>query len=186
MTGLAIAGAFDIIALVVALGGALKLVRPLPTEQALQSVGLPHRRGAALWLGATELVLGSAAFVFGGRVLALALGIAYTGFGVFVAVAMRQDGNSRCGCFGRADTPPTMIHLILNVVSAGVAVAAFTYPVPSLEVIISEQPAWGLPYLGFVLLGTYLVYIIDTALPEVLDAGRGVRPADPGPVGSRG
>lgn len=183
---MALAGAFDIAALVVALGGALKLAHPLPTQQALRSVGLPHRRGAALSLGATELLLGSAAFVFGGRVAALALAVAYTAFGIFVAIAMRQGGDAQCGCFGRANTPPTIIHLFLNVLSAGVAVAAFTYPVPSLEAMISTQPAWGLPYLGFVLLGTYLVYIIDTTLPEVLDTGRRARPADPGTVRSRG
>jgi hypothetical protein len=74
---------------------------------------------------ATEVAAAAGALAWGTRPFAIALAVSYAGFAAFVLVALRRGVPlSSCGCFGGVrDTPPTSMHLALNVVAAGVAVA---------------------------------------------------------------
>jgi hypothetical protein len=40
--------------------------------------------------------------------------------------------------------------------------------VPSIVSVLGDQPLAGLPYLGFLAIGTYAAYLMLTALPVVL------------------
>ena len=71
-----------------------------------------------------ELAIAAGALVGGGRLFAALVAASYTGFAAFVLAALRRGTPlSTCGCFGTPDTPPTGVHLGLNVAAALVALA---------------------------------------------------------------
>ncbi len=79
-------------------------------------------------------------------------------FGGFVIVAFRSGGVVRsCGCVGRADTPPTPLHLLLDVlgVTAGVA-AAFAGDVTW----VGGPPTETVLVIGAIAIATWLGYAI--------------------------
>jgi hypothetical protein len=163
-----IAAPFFIASALLALAGAAKLTRPEPTAGAMKSVGLPGSRLAAQSLGLAEVVIGAVAIVFGGAIAAGAVAVSYLGFAGFVVVALRMGGAlASCGCFGTDDTPPTLVHLILNLAAAGAAAAAAVAGVGGIPDVLGDQPAFGLPFLGFVLMGTWFAYLALSVLPTL-------------------
>ena len=107
------------------LAGGQKVVDPQPLVRALRSVGA-RRLGAGLVrvVALVEVGVGAAALVVGSRAAGLAIATSYAGFTVFVLVARRRGGVlASCGCFGKADLPPTRTHAVLT---ASVAAAATT------------------------------------------------------------
>lgn len=106
------------------LAGAQKLRDPLPLVRAARSVSLSVpatlvRAGAAL-----EAAVGLATLLDGSRWTALAVAASYAGFTAFVVLALLRKGIlASCGCFGRADTPPTVLHAV---VTGGLSLAATT------------------------------------------------------------
>jgi hypothetical protein len=94
--------------------------------------------------------------------------VSYLMFLTFVVAALRSKTPlSSCGCFGRADTPPTLVHVAVNAAAAVVALAVVIAPVPGLASIIADQPAWGIPFLFLCVVGIYLVFLMLSALPRV-------------------
>jgi uncharacterized membrane protein YphA (DoxX/SURF4 family) len=112
-------------AAVLAYAGAAKLLDPTMLVGAMRAMGLPSspllvRAGAA-----AEVGLGVAAVVVGGPLLWALVGVSYTAFAGFVVAALRSDKPiGSCGCFGRADTPATVGHVLLNV---ALGAAAYGY-----------------------------------------------------------
>ena len=95
--------------------------------------------------------------------------LSYLAFTVFVVVARaRRLPIGSCGCFGKVDTPPSLVHVVLNlgamVVAIGVAIGGGAGLVDGL----GDLPAFGLPFLLLVLTGTYLAFLALTALPQLL------------------
>jgi hypothetical protein len=155
-----------------ALAGGAKLARPEPTAGALRSIGLPSHRVVAQGLGLAELVIGAAALAFGGPIPAIGVGLAYLAFSGFVVVALRRGGSvASCGCFGVEDSPPTLVHLVLDLTATGVAFAAAAGSVGGVVDVLADQPAAGVPFIGFVLLGTWFAYLALSVLPTVIPAG---------------
>ena len=57
------------------------------------------------------------------RCFAALVAVSYLAFAGFVIVALRSGAPiSSCGCFGKVDTPPSVVHVVLDVAFAGVAV----------------------------------------------------------------
>lgn len=168
MTG--VAGPFLIASLLVAVGGAAKLVAPSATGRALAGVGLPGRPAVVRLLGAAELAVGAAAAAVGGRVLPAIVAAAYVAFAGFVIVALRAGERvSSCGCFGSAATPPSRLHVAVNLALAAVATVAAATDLAPLNDVLAGQPLAGVPFLGLSALGLVLVYALLTLLPQVLD-----------------
>lgn len=121
----ALAGPFVVIAALVGVAGTLKLGRPATTARAMGEMGLPSSNLLVRVGAATEVAAAAGALAWGTRPFAIALAVSYAGFAAFVLAALRRGVPlSSCGCFGGVrDTPPTSMHLALNVVAAGVAVA---------------------------------------------------------------
>lgn len=148
-------------------GSVLKLQRPAQTAGALGAIGLPRsvalvRAGAAL-----ELVVGAAALA-GTRVGAAAVAASYLAFTVFVGVALaRRAPIGSCGCFGGIDTPPSVLHVVVNLAAAAAAVAATISP-RSLTSALSPQPWAGVPFLLLVAATAGLAFVALTDLPQVL------------------
>lgn len=165
------AAPFFVASALLALAGGAKLARPEPTVGALRSVGVPANRALAQAFGLSEVLLGSTAVVIGGAFAAALVALAYLAFAGFVAVALRKGGAvASCGCFGTDDSPPTVVHLALNTLAAAAAIGAALGGVGGIVTVIADQPAYGVPFVGFVVIGTWFAYLALSVLPTLIPA----------------
>ncbi len=170
----AIAGLVYLAAALLALGGVAKVARPAPTAGALRALHLPGPLGGVRLLGAAELVLGTAAIITGARALLVLVALAYLAFTLFVVAALRTGTNIQsCGCFGSVDTPPSLVHVGLDLGLAGVTLAAAIGGLPPIGTVWAGQPWAGLPFALLLVVSVYLAYLLLTLLPLTLRAARG-------------
>jgi len=164
-----LAAPFFIASALLTLAGGAKLARPESTIGALKSIGLPGTRLIAQMLGLVEVGIGSIALIVGGLIPSIAVALSYAGFAGFIVMALRKGGAvSSCGCFGTEDNPPTVGHLVLNVAAAVVGVGAAIGGLGGIPDVISDQPAFGIPFIGFITLGTWLSYLALSILPTLI------------------
>jgi hypothetical protein len=145
-----------IFSLLLIITGAAKVARPQEVERALTTLGFPRIPGAGTLIGLLEIAVGAAALVFPG---ALTLQAAlYLAFAVWIALALRASvPMATCGCLGREDTPPTMTHLVLDVVAAAISLgAAMSAPLQ-----LTADLA-GLATVTVIAVGVFLCYVILT------------------------
>jgi hypothetical protein len=165
-----LAGPFVATAALLGISGILKLRRPAPTAQALVTVGLRRLAPLARPLGAAELVTATGALLSGGSLfpwLVTAFYVAFAGF-VGFSLASKKDVTD-CGCFGAAQTPPTVLHLLVNLAAAAVAAGVAAGPGGGLRRAVEGQPLLGVPFLVLVLVCTALAYAALTLLPRTLN-----------------
>ncbi len=178
-------GVFFVACGLLVLAGLAKAIRPDDTARALvlllpgnparaPSVGFARRvvRFGAL----LEAALGVAAVLFPRPLPAALVATSYVVFAVVVLFARRSGGVlATCGCFGRADTPPTILHVVLNLVFVAAAVAlTFHPPNPaSLYAFLGQQPWLGLPLMFVSGVGIWLAYLALSPLAS-LEAARGL------------
>jgi len=159
---------FLISATLLAVSGGAKLADPAPTSGALAAASLPSGRPWARLLGLVEIAVAVVAIAFGGVVGGVGVAVMYAGFAGFVAVALRRNlPVQSCGCFGKVDTPPTWLHVAVNLsaVTAGVGVAVSGGG--ALPDMLSGQPLAGLPYLVLLGVGVFALYLILAELPRL-------------------
>ena len=149
-------------ALLLVVAGVAKALDPLSLVRALRAAGLAVRapllmrfvRVAAVF----EAAVGAFAVVSPSRTAALAVAASYAGFTLFVLQALRTGSPlASCGCFGKADTPPTRLHAIVTGVLAILSFVAAGHPGIDLGV--------GLLVVTGVL--AYLTYLVLAVLPLV-------------------
>jgi hypothetical protein len=174
-----LAGPFAIACVLLAGAGALKAWKPRDTANALREVGIPLARSGRTVLvrtaGVVEVVLGVAALLTGNAVLCALVGVSYLLFAGFVVVALRQGVPiASCGCFGKVDTPPSPVHIALDLLFAGVALGAAIAGAVALPDVLRDQPLAGVPFVALLVIGVYLVFLSFTALPKTMAAVRGV------------
>jgi hypothetical protein len=174
-----LAGPFTIAAALLAIGGALKAVRPRDTAQALTAVGARMPGVSTRTLvrvgGAAEVVIGVGALATGDAVFAAMVAASYALFAGFVVVALRSNAPiSSCGCFGKVDTPPSPVHVVVDAAFAVVAVAAAVVGDVALPDVVGDQPLLGIPFVLLVVIGLSLVYLAFTSLPKTMAAVREV------------
>ena len=147
-----VAGPFAAFAVLLAIAGVAKAVRPLPTSRALRAAGLPSRAGLVRLLGAGEATLAVIALLVAGPVPAALVAMSYASFAAFVGYAkVRGLAISSCGCFGKPDTPPTAAHLVVNAAAAVLAGAAALSPGRSPLGQLAHSPGAGVPFTMLVL-----------------------------------
>ena len=109
-------------ALLLVLAGAQKVRDPKPLVRAARSVGLAVPAPAVRLAAAAEAALGIAALTTTSALVAAGVALSYAGFTAFVLLALARGGVlASCGCFGKADTPPTRTHAA---VTGGLALSA--------------------------------------------------------------
>jgi hypothetical protein len=155
-----------------AAAGVAKAFRPTDTARALNSVvALPLSQMRLIIRGGAvaEAALGVVALLMPGTVTASLVGVSYLAFAGFVAYARATGGSiASCGCFGKPDTPATMVHLIVNVALAASALAvAAADPASSLWHVLSGEPGHGIPLILASALCAWLVYLSISVLSEV-------------------
>ncbi len=165
-----------------------KAIRPDDTARALapllpgsrarppaQSLVRSVLRAAAL----AETALGVVALALPRPATAALVALSYLAFAGVVAYAHRRGGPlSTCGCFGRPDTPPTVVHLLLNLALAAAA-ATFAVAAPhhgSLVTQLAHQPWDGLPLVFASGVGLWLTFLALSPLAVLAGARRLVQP----------
>jgi hypothetical protein len=171
-----IAGPFTIACLLIIVGGVAKAIGPGDTAHALRAVGLRvSRRTARAGVrvgGVVEAVIGAAALLTGTWWAVALVALSYAAFATFVVYALRSGAPiSSCGCFGKVDTPPSTVHVVLDVAFAAVAAAAVAHGV-ALPDVLAGQPLAGVPFAFLSVLGCSLVFVAFTELPKTSAAVR--------------
>jgi hypothetical protein len=165
----ALAGPVIVASALLALAGALKLLRPAPTAGALRALRLPSSLALVRLLGLGEIVVGVAAGITFARPLLVLVAAAYLAFAAFVTAALTTDAPIQsCGCLGQTDTPPSVVHVALNLASAGAAFAAALTRTPGLGDTLADQPWHGGPFVLLVSICLYLCVLATTVLPITL------------------
>lgn len=160
-------GPFDIAAALLAFGGAAKALQPVDTANALAAAGMSVHRTLVRVGGLLEAAIGLGALATGSRSLAVLVAVSYLAFTIFVLVALaRGTPISSCGCFGKADTPPSRIHVVLNLAAAGAALAIVVRPTSGFVDVVAGQPLAGVPYVLLVVTGVVAAMTALTVLPR--------------------
>lgn len=161
------AGPFVIAATLLVLGGVLKARRPIDTANALRGVGIPAGPVVVRFGAVVEGAIGVWALVTGDRASAVLVAVSYLAFTGFVALALvRRAPISSCGCFGKADTPPSWVHIGLNLVAFTAAVSVSARPGAGLVDVIADQPLAGVPFVLLAATGVFLSFLALTLLPR--------------------
>lgn len=162
------AGPFVVAALLLTAAGALKAWDPTNTVGALRKAGLPAAPGLVRAGGIVEVVICVTAIVTGAPVAAVLVALSYALFTAFVVFALvRHLPIGSCGCFGKVDTPPSVVHIVLNLGAIVVAVAVALRGGGGIGDVLADQELLGLPFLLFVATATYLAFFALTLLPQL-------------------
>ena len=168
------AGPFAIAAALLVVGGVAKAWRPKDTALALQALGVPAPALAVRLGGVLEAGIGLAALAFGDRTSAILVAVSYAAFSGFVLIALaRHAPIASCGCFGRLDTPPRPLHVVINLGALIASLAVAIEPGVGLARVLRGQPLGGGPFFLLVMTGTFLAFVAMTLLPRVGVAASG-------------
>jgi hypothetical protein len=165
-----------VVAALLVLAGAQKLLDPLMTVGALRALGLPSRPAVVRLGSAAELGLGVAAIVAGAPVLWWLIAASYLAFnGIVVAALRRGTMIGSCGCFGREETPPHWSHILLNTLLATTAGAvALSGTAAPLDALADDAGAAAVVTL-LAGLALHLVHALYVELPRTLVSARAHR-----------
>lgn len=159
-------GLFLIVTVLLAVAGVSKLIDPTMTVGALRSAGIRVSGGVVRGAGGGEAVLAVAAAVTGAPVFAGAVGVSYLVFTAFVIVALtRHLPIGTCGCFGRIDTPPSALHVVVNLGAAASAFAVAARAGSGIASVVRDQPLSAAPLFVLVLAGAYAAFSLLTVVP---------------------
>lgn len=160
-------GWFFATAALLVVSGIQKLGNPAATAGALKAAGFPDRHSLVIGLALVEVAVGGGSVVVGNELFAWAQAALYAMFGGFVVLALsRKIPIASCGCFGRRDTPPTLIHFGVNTLGAAGAILHSRGPSPfGLTHVVAGQPLLGIPYLVFLIAMAYCLYLLLSQLP---------------------
>jgi hypothetical protein len=156
-------------ALLLVFAGAMKAVDPAMTAGALRALGLPSSRILVRAGAAAELLLGLLAVIAGWVAAWWLVAASYVALTAFVVAALRAGTMvGSCGCFGREDTPPHLLHVVVDVGLAASAAAAAVRDLGAPLDAIADAPGEGLVVAGVSVLAVALVYAAVVDLPRAL------------------
>jgi hypothetical protein len=156
-------------ALLLVFAGAMKAVDPAMTAGALRALGLPSSKILVRAGAAAELLLGLLAVIAGWVAAWWLVAASYVALTAFVVAALRAGTMvGSCGCFGREDTPPHLLHVVVDVGLAASAAAAAVRDLGAPLDAIADAPGEGLVVAGVSVLAVALVYAAVVDLPRAL------------------
>jgi hypothetical protein len=148
--------------------GTQKLIDPSSTSGALRAADLPGSIALVRLLALAEMGVAVAFLVWGGPVPAALGALLYAGFAGFVVNAIWRDlPISSCGCLGATETPPTMVHVVLNLGATVVLAFAAIIPIGPLGGLVGQEVRTVLPFVLFTGVTVYLLYAMLAILPLV-------------------
>ncbi|HVB93212.1 MAG TPA: MauE/DoxX family redox-associated membrane protein [Acidimicrobiales bacterium] len=157
--------------------GVGKAIRPGDTARAwagLLPIAAPRLRAGVRIGSIAEVVVGSIALVAPRTASACLVAASYALFAAVVAFARSKGGAiASCGCFGKPDTPATMLHVIANAgLSLSAAALGISAPTGTIVTILASQPLHGLPLVAVSALCGWLTYLAISAMAAVQGARR--------------
>jgi len=158
-------------------------VRPTDTAraltQAVPAIRLAHMALLVRVAAAVECALGVVGIVLPWLPMAAAVAFSYLAFAGFVFVAYRRGGPlATCGCFGTPDTPPSIVHGVINVgLAASAVVVAAVGRSGSLISALSGQPWHGIPLVAVSAVCAWLIVLAMSPLARLGAARRLVAPS---------
>jgi hypothetical protein len=167
LTVAAMAGA-DLAAGVLAGAGIAKIREPAGFAAFTASLGLRVGTAGARTAGVAELGCAVAVAAVGGRTWFALLAGVYAALAVVSGLSVARAAPS-CGCFGAASAPPSLVHVVVNGVSAAIALLAVLVVPAPLTDVLAAQPLAGVPYLVMVAVGAWLVVVLDTTGAQVAE-----------------
>jgi hypothetical protein len=168
----ALTGPALVAALVLAFAGAMKVVDPTMTDGALRALRLPSSPLLVRVGAAAELVFGVVAITVGGAAAWWLVAASYLAFAAFVGAALRAGTMvGSCGCFGREETPPHPVHVVVDLALAAVAAGAALGGLVPLDALV-DAPGEGLVVVGLGLVAVYLLHAVFVELPRALSPVR--------------
>jgi hypothetical protein len=154
-------------------GGLLKVRDPHDTVRALRGAGIPMGRASVRAVGLFEAVVATGAALTGNRFAVGVVGLSYLTFAAFVTIALvRHLPIASCGCLGRADTPPSVAHIAVDIAAFSTAAALAISPAGSLRSVVAHQPLGGVPLLLLAGATAYLVSLVIGPLAILIQAPR--------------
>jgi hypothetical protein len=158
---------FLVAAALLMVGGAVKVIRPAPAIRALDDAWLPSGPGKVRLLAAAEMGVGAGCLIVPGRALAACLAGTYFLFAAFLVRLMRAGPSAEsCGCVGSRATPPSIVHVGLDLLAAASGVGSSVVGVPGVMRVAQGGPLLGIPIaLGLVACG-YAAYSCVVYLPH--------------------
>ena len=133
---------------------------PGPTLGALRALQLPGSLLAVRVGAGLEAGLGAAGLVATSSVVAYLVAASYVGFAGFTIVALAsRTPLSTCGCLGRLDTPPSVPHVLVDLVAA---VAAVMVGANGYVALLDESGRHGLVVLGATVLAAAAGFLVLT------------------------
>jgi hypothetical protein len=155
------------LALLTAAAGLLKLRAPEPARRALASAGLPASAPLVRAAAALEVALGAWVLLDPGVAAALSLFAAYACFAALLLRLRARHPAGDCGCFGARSGAVGRVQVAADAAAALVALAAAAWR-PHAGGWVIARPALALAVAGL----AYAAYVLFTALPAALEAGR--------------
>lgn len=147
--------------------GLMKLVRPAATAGALRAAHLPSSMATVRSLGVVEVSVGATGIITGSSASAAAGAVVYGAFALFVMYALgRALPISSCGCLGSADTPPSVIHVVLDLVAVAILVVAALSPIGPWGGLGEVSIGDALTSTLFTGVTVYLLYALIAVLPQ--------------------
>ena len=144
-------------------------MRPGPTADVASAAGITASRLVVRVFAVAEIAAAVVAITLGGPVAAAAVAAMYLAFAGFVVMLkMRGIKTAGCGCFGQeSEDPPGSLHIVVDLVAALIAGIGAVVAVPGIATVLADQPLAGVPYIGFVALGVWLLMVMLTDLPRL-------------------
>ena len=160
------AGPYLVAVALLLVSGAVKARPPFAVRRRSdRSLGPLARLAPAV--GIAELVIGLGALTVDNRIFPALAGALYLAFSVFVALALTaEEPVADCGCFGAAETPPTFMHLVLDLGAAAACGAVAWQSGGTLVRALEGQPLLGLPLLLLAGICVFLAYAALTVVPR--------------------
>jgi len=130
-----IIGAHAVAAVLLTISGPRKLSDPAATAEFLAGLGVPINSRSVFAgslgraIGLFEIVLGMSALAIGGGLFATLVGVVFLVFALLTWTAMRR-GVGSCACFGRSDSPPTVLHVLIDLALAAVSFGSLAGGIP--------------------------------------------------------
>jgi hypothetical protein len=156
--------------------GIEKLRRPGPAARALQAVRLPSGVWTARAIGIVEALVGLLSMFAPSRWSAGALAILYAAFAAFLLLLIRAKApGATCGCLGSQETPPSLLHLGLDVAAATTAGVVALAPPAGIVSFSTRLPLFGFSFLLGTALIAYLAYLVAAYLPQMFSSYAGRR-----------
>ena len=156
--------------LLLAVSGAAKLRDPRPAIAALQALGVPAPAVVVPVAALLELAAGSAGMI-APRTAAF-VGALYVVFAVLVAAQLARGSAASCGCLGGADTPPSLLHLVIDAALAATAFAAALSPPAGILTLLGAHPAAGTVVAAASAATVFLLVSAAALLPAALTSYR--------------